>query len=393
MSRHRKPSVRPRLILTALALAAGASLFVVGQSTASGDGTIPTPVATASPNSVVVCDPASISPDGSFSLPCFGPALPTPETTTVTVTTPVPTTVTQTVTVTPSPTLTTVTPTVTPTPPPTTTPPPAAGFPNAANTGVPAGVTLQPYTRSCSITAANTTIVGQLVNCDLTINAPNVAITNTRINGKVAIGSAGTLVMTDSEVHATPGAIRQVTGVESHDYTLTRVEITGGNRGAYCAIRCLIQDSWIHGQKIKDAWHASGVRMEQQTTLLRNTIVCDAPVQPNPEGSCSASLTGYGDFAPVRDNLIQGNWFPPTVYSAFCAYGGSSGASTPTRPESKPYADEAANVRFIGNTFGKGTTANNRWCGLYGAIADFSKTAPGNLWQANVWSDGTPVTV
>lgn len=243
---------------------------------------------------------------------------------------------------------------------------------------------LTAWTGSCAINSAQT-ITAKTFSCDLTINAA-VTITNSRVAGTVSVGSNGSLVMTDSEVNASPGSPRQVTGVEYHDYTLTRVEIQGGNRGAYCATNCTIRDSYVHGQRLSANWHASAVRMEQYTTLIHNTLICDSG--PPPAGSdqgCSASLTGYGDFAPVRDNLIQGNYFPPTVYSAFCAYGGNSGG--------KPYSGMTSNIRFVDNVFGRGTTSANRNCALYGPITDFDKSKPGNVWTNNKYTDGTTIPV
>lgn len=275
-------------------------------------------------------------------------------------------------------------PTSTPTTTPTTTPP-ATDFPDAQNTGVPAGVTLNPWTGSCSLTTANVTIDAMVFNCDVSVKASNVTFTRSRINGWVDnTGTAGaSFRLIDSEV-LQPG-VRQLTSVGDHDFAMLRTEVTGGNRGVYCQKSCDIRDSWIHGQKIKDDWHASAVRMEQQLTLVHNTLVCDAPVQPNPEGSCSASLTGYGDFAAVRDNLIQGNYFPPTQYAAYCTYGGSS--------RLKPFSDGAMNNRFIDNVFGRGPVANNRDCALFGPVGDYDRTRPGNVWTGNRFSDGVVVPV
>ena len=318
-----------------------------------------------------------------------GPTVTVPgptETVTETVTLPGSTrTVTETITVTPtrpptpSPTLTTVTPTVTP--PPTT--PPTSGWPNAANTGVPAATVLTPWAGSCNITTAQT-ITGRSFACDVTISAV-VNIVNSRINGLVVVGTNGQLAMTDSEVNATPGAVRQVTGVENHDYTLTRVEITGGNRGAYCASRCTIRDSWIHGTRITGDWHASAVRMEQHGTFIHNVFQCDAAITPQ-GGGCSAGLTGYGDFAPVIDNLIQGNLFAAMPAAAFCAYGGSSGAAAGAGH--KPFGADARDIRFVGNTFERGA---NRKCALYGPLDGYDSSRPGNVWSGNVWSDGVPL--
>ncbi len=270
-----------------------------------------------------------------------------------------------------------------PSTPPTTTPstsPPPNTWPGADNTGVPAGTVLTPWTGSCTITTAQT-ITNRQFNCNVLVRAA-VVFVNVRVNGYVDNNEApGSIGLTNSEV-ALPG-IQQLRAIIGHDITMRGVEVTGGNGGIWCLKTCDIRDSWIHGQRITADWHASAVRMEQGLTLVHNTLVCDAPVQPNPEGSCSASLTGYGDYAPVRDNLIQGNYFAATQYAAYCAYGGSS--------KGKPFSDGAANIRFIDNVFERGTGSTNRNCALYGAIGDWDPTKPGAVWTGNRYSDGTVI--
>lgn len=267
-------------------------------------------------------------------------------------------------------------PTPTPAPTITTTTPPSPGWPGADNTGVPSGTVLTPWTGSCTTTTPNLVIDAKVITCSpLSIRAANVQITRSKVVGRVDNDSQpGSFSLVDSEVDL-PGT-QQLRVVIGHDITMLRTEVTGGNGGVWCLATCDIRDSWIHGQRIKDNWHASAVRMEQGLTLVHNTVVCDAPVQPDPEGSCSASLTGYGDYAPVRDNLIQGNYFPATQYAAYCAYGGSS--------KGKPYSDAAANIRFIDNVFAKP-------CALYGPIGDWNPSAPGNVWTNNRYVDGTVI--
>ncbi|HSX00941.1 MAG TPA: hypothetical protein VLF67_01750, partial [Candidatus Saccharimonas sp.] len=258
-------------------------------------------------------------------------------------------------------------------------------WPGAGNTGVPAGTVLSAYTGPCTITTPSTVINAKTISCDLTIQAAGVTISNSQINGTVSNeGSDAAFTVTDSTINATPGATRQVTGIQSSNYTATRVNVTGGNRGMYCSSNCTILDSYVHGQKIQDNWHASAIRFEQDTHVTHNTIVCDAPVQPDPEGSCSASLTGYPDFAIIHDVYINHNLFPPTQYAAFCAYGGSTNGKT--------YSGQSYNVSFTNNIFTKGPTPDNQYCALYGPISDFDQTRPGMVWQNNKWNDGEVIT-
>lgn len=370
---------RRKRIIACLAVALAA---VAGFSVAAYAENSSTPVS---------CIGSTVDGDGHFTLDCTVP-MPSPSTVTVTTPVPVPTTVTSTVTttvtVTPSPT--------TSTPPPTTTPPGAcpvatphvpggpddAGgcWPGPGNTGVPAGTNLTTYSSPCIITTANTTITARLVTCStLTIRATGVVITRSEIRGRVLVDT-GSVTITDSLINLAARGTVQETVIEDHGYTLERVELRGGYRGAWCNA-CTIRDSWVHGQLITGNWHAGGVRMDQNATLVHNSLACDALSTPQ-DGGCSAPLTGYGDFAPVRNNLIEHNLFVAPPDASYCAYGGSSG--------DKPYSNQAANIRFINNIFQRGTSGH---CGIYAAVGDWRPSAPGAVFTGNTYPDGAPVHV
>jgi len=265
-----------------------------------------------------------------------------------------------------------------PTPSPTLT---AGGFPNAANTGVPDGVTLTAYTGPCTVTAANTVIDSADVTCDLNIRATNVLITRSRIHGQIdgGEGTGSSFAIRDSEVVNGKRAACQCIG--SDNFTALRVEITGGNRGVYCRLNCTVQDSWIHGTDLLATQHASAVRVEQHSTITHNTLQCDWTAITDSEIGCSADLTGYPDFAPIHHNTISGNLFVANpVGLGFCAYGGGTSG--------KPFSSDPANVTYIvftGNVFQRGS---NGKCGAYGPVTDFVAGRTGNVWSANVWDDG-----
>lgn len=279
-----------------------------------------------------------------------------------------------------------------PTPPPSSSPTPApppgvnppspdpGGFPGASNTGVPAGVSLANYTGPMRITQPGTIIDAKLIRGTLIIEAPNVTISRSKIIGTIVnyANSAGySFTISDSEVDA---GNRAGTGIGDVNFTATRVHVYGGNRGIHCENTCTVADSYVHGQftDVTGTFHESGIRMGQNAVIRHNTIACDAPEVP-PDAGCSADLTGYGDFAPVQNNLIESNLFKASTGS-FCAYGGSSAG--------KPYSNQANNIRFRDNVFERGP---NGRCGFYGPITDFDVTRPGNVWVGNVWDDGTPV--
>ena len=257
---------------------------------------------------------------------------------------------------------------------------PEGGWPGPDNTGVPDGTRLSPYTGDCVVTTPGAVIDAAEVDCDLSVRAVGVVITRSRINGSVNVRNPEdgfSFTITDSEVHI---GDRLATGLGNGNFTATRVEVTGGRRSAYCQTDCTIERSWLHAQSGDPGGeaHLSAVRMGQNTSILINTIVCEADRIP-PASGCSAALTGYGDFAPVVNNLIEGNLFQSGTAS-FCAFGGST--------KDKPFSGDAANIRFIGNVFQRNEDGT---CGIHGPIVAFDPEAPGNVWEGNVWDDGEPV--
>ncbi|WP_167042574.1 DUF4082 domain-containing protein [Salinibacterium sp. ZJ454] len=272
-----------------------------------------------------------------------------------------------------------------PTPPPTSAPAPpapnpAVGFPSATTTGVPAGTALTTYTGPCRITTPGTVIDAKVVSCGpLRIDAQGVVITRSQINGFVYTDDSGTgsFAISDSQVDV--GA-RMGTGIGDAHFTATRVHVTGGNRSVNCFLDCTVADSYVHGQFRDDTGraHESGIRMGSNSVIRGNTISCDAP-DVEPEAGCSAALTGYGDFAAVRNNTIDGNLFIAGS-GGYCAYGGSSSG--------KPFSSGTRDIRFTNNVWQRGQSGK---CGFWGPITSFDSNAPGNLWSNNRWEDGTPI--
>lgn len=267
----------------------------------------------------------------------------------------------------------------TPTASPTASP---AGFPNAANTGVPAGTTLTAYTGPCTITAANTVIDSKRITCDLNIRAAGVIVKNSELRsiGTDEESSGYSFTITDSlvAVGSRPG-----TGIGAVNFTAIRVHVTGGNRSVNCYKSCTIRDSYVHGQFTDNTgvYHESGIRLGSNSTLVGNTIACDAPDVP-PDAGCSAAVSGYGDFGQVRDVLVQGNQIVAGS-GGYCAYAGSTAG--------KPYPT-ADNVRYINNVFQRsGSTQNNRRsCGYYGDLTGWL-AEPGSELTNNTYDDGTPI--
>jgi hypothetical protein len=253
----------------------------------------------------------------------------------------------------------------------------AAGFPSADTTGVPVGTVLTDYTGPCEISTPGTVIEGKRVDCwPLQIDAPDVVITNSLITGFVysSDDGRGSFTISDSDVEMGdyPG-----TGIGDVGFTATRVHVTGGKRSVNCFLDCTVEHSYVHGQFRDDTgyYHESGIRMGSNAVIRGNTVACDAPDVP-PDGGCSGALTGYGDFAIVQNNVIDGNLFLGDS-GGFCTYGGSTA--------NKPFSEGTRDIRFTNNVWQRGTTGE---CGVWGPITSFDTAAPGNVWSNNRWEDG-----
>jgi len=253
-------------------------------------------------------------------------------------------------------------------------------FATAETAGLPPGTVLSDYTGPCRITIPDTVIDAKQVGCGpLQIEASGVVIERSLITGGIYAdaGGAGSFTITDSTVDMGPG---DGTGIGDARFVATRVEVTGGNRSVNCFLNCTIAESYVHGQ-FRDGtgqFHESGIRMGAHAVIRGNIIACDAP-DVAPDAGCSAALTGYGDFAVVQDNVIDGNLFIGGS-GGYCAYGGSTAG--------KPFSGATRDIRFTNNVWQRGASGK---CGFWGPITSFDSDAPGNVWSNNRWEDGTLV--
>lgn len=265
-------------------------------------------------------------------------------------------------------------------------------FPGPSNTGIPSGTTLTAYTGPCTITTPNTAISAKSINCDLSIQASNVTISNSKIStGNISVDS-GSLTLKDSEVDF--GNNPEDNALVGSNYTVLRANMYGGKRQVWCNNNCTIQDSYLHDQ-LKDpggTTHESAARVEQNTTLRHNSLLCNAPNYP-PDAGCSANQTGYPDFAAVHDNTMDKNFYLATT-GGFCAYGGNSSGKKFSNDPSN-----GTNVHFTNNVMQRGISPNDRTsiplsderrytCGSYGVTTDFKSTKAGFIFTGNMWDDG-----
>jgi len=125
-------------------------------------------------------------------------------------------------------------------------------YPDATNTGVPAGTTLTAYTGPSTITTAGTVITGKTMGC-IQITASNVTIRNSRIscngnavtiNDKDLYGLTPVLIE-DSEIDCQSST---GTGIMEAHFTLRRVEISHCENGLSLNQDVTVEDSYIHSE-------------------------------------------------------------------------------------------------------------------------------------------------
>lgn len=155
------------------------------------------------------------------------------------------------------------------------TPPPSGGYPDASNTGVPAGTTLTAYTGPTDITVANTVIDSKTVGC-LAIRAPGVIIRNSRISSggcyNVVQIFSGDVTIEDSEISCQNS---NNNGLSAANAVLRRVEISGCENGINLGGPMTVEDSWIHGLVTANGAHTDGIQVNQGAgnfTIRHNTI-------------------------------------------------------------------------------------------------------------------------
>ena len=257
---------------------------------------------------------------------------------------------------------------------------------------MPAGVTLTAYTGPCTITTANTVIDSKTITCggNLDIRASGVVIRRSHFIGGVSYAGitvlSGSLTIEDSWIE---NRVCRDCSVDAPGgtFTIRRTDISGSNRYVFCESTCRLEDNWLHdsGLSTNGDEHASAVRVQQNATLIHNSLHCSY-TDPQGERGCSADMSGYPDFAPIRNNTMIRNLFRANnVGQYYCAYGGATGG--------KPYSNDptnATNIVFRENIFERGP---NGRCGTGWAITDFACNRTGNVWQNNRWNTGELVSI
>jgi hypothetical protein len=245
--------------------------------------------------------------------------------------------------------------------------PGACGFPNAANTGVPAGVALTVVNGNVTLSTAGMVYEGKDVHGCIRVTASNVTIRNSRIScpDTETPGGAYTrvfntspnLTIVDSEINCQGG---YGIAVGESNYNLLRVDITNCENGGHINANVTVRDSWIHGLTGGADGHFDGFQFGQgggNVVIERNTI-------DNPNSQTSAIIMWDEENPQNADVLIQNNLLAGGGYTLYCGKFGT-----------------AVNVKILGNRFATGFYGNSTNC-----------AAGGEVWSGNVYDfDGSTI--
>jgi hypothetical protein len=230
-----------------------------------------------------------------------------------------------------------------------------AGFPDAASTGVPAGVALR-ASGSLTVSRAGTVVDGLDVRGCLTIAAANVTVRRSRIRCagdyvvRLTDGVRGVL-LEDVELDGMgdPGTI--AVGVDG--YTVRRADIHGVGDGPRMGDATVVEDSWIHGLAVGGGSHNDGI----QSTGGHGIVIRHNRIE-HPHQQTSCILLG-ADLGDISDALVTGNLLNGGNYTVY------AGADPGHR---------ASGIRIVGNRFGRdfvyGTTSFGQGVTATGNVFD-----------------------
>jgi hypothetical protein len=242
---------------------------------------------------------------------------------------------------------------------------PPVGFPNATNTGVPAGTTLTDVNSDVTVSTANTVIDSEFIHGCVTVNAPGVVIKNSRISGPCffAIGSfvgsytGAPLTVQDSEVDC---ASTSGTAFSEFNIVALRVNVHGCENGFDINNTVTVRDSYIHDLFSTSESHTDGAQVNpsaHDVTFIHNYI------DPLTDAT-SAIITPSESIGAATNVLVQNNLLGGGAYSLYCTTGGAS-----------------ANFRVIDNHFLRDF-----------AFGPWTDCADETQVTGNVWDDtGAPV--
>jgi hypothetical protein len=272
--------------------------------------------------------------------------------------------------------------------------PSSCGYPDATNTGVPAGMALKTVPGQVSsgtgwhfdsrgwvqVDGAGAVLSGLNIPYNINVTAPNVTIKDVQVttSGQPGISLRHTVGATVEDstitgVNATTG--RMLAGVkdmygDSTGLQVLRDNISWNETGVQLESG-LVADSYIHNTGFLAGDHVNGVTSNGGVTALltisHNTIFIDR--------SQTDAIGLFDDFGVQANRVITGNLLAGGGYPI---YGGQN-PGTPI-----PTGIRVTNNKIATIYYPKG--------GAYGPAAAYNSAGTGNTWTTNTW-DSTGLAI
>ena len=181
------------------------------------------------------------------------------------------------------------------------------GFPDATNTGVPAGTHLK-RSGSITVTKRGAIIDGRDVHGNITVLADDVTIRNTRITSgsyyPIRYGEKDNtgLLVEDTEIIGTSPIV--TSGIAFTHYTALRVNVHGTADGLKIEDGAVVKDSFVHDLAFGTDTHNDGMQSTggHDIEIVHNTVLA--------KGAVSCLMFGGENGAPshilIDNNLLDG---------------------------------------------------------------------------------------
>ncbi|GAA3575410.1 hypothetical protein GCM10022419_065680 [Nonomuraea rosea] len=253
-------------------------------------------------------------------------------------------------------------------------PPPSGDWPGPGNTGVPDGTELTKKTGSIVIKEDGKVIDGWDLTGDITVEANNVTIRNTRVRGQSDYwgilqreGFTG-LKVEDSEIFGN-GKVRTQFGILNQGklITVSRVDIHTISNGILTE-QGLVEDSYVHDPKYYSGDHTDMI-MSTDTAAAGTQLVIRHNTVINTLDQTGA-IALFQDFGVTRNVLVEGNLLAGGGWTIY-AGAGKKGLSS--------------NIKVIDNVFSRRVWPKG---GSAGPVSYWDADGPGNVWKGNTWEDG-----
>jgi hypothetical protein len=270
--------------------------------------------------------------------------------------------------------------------------PSRCGYPDATNTGVPAGTTLLRVPQDVTsgpgwvwdsrgwLQASSGAVVKNLsVSGSVIVGGSNITVTNVKVlvDGEtwgIGLQHATNAVISNNQIGIQGGTPRLMVGIkdiygDSTGTQFLRNNVTNSSTGVQI-YEGLIADNYIHDMGYQSGDHINGTTSNGSTTLMtiqHNTILNQI--------SQTDAISLFQDFGVEANRLITDNLVAGGGYTI---YGGDNERFGKT-----------SNIKITNNRFSTLYFPNG---GSYGPIAAFDSSGSGNLLSGNYWdSNLSPV--